>query len=162
MLASSQPAVRCCVSPIPNPIPIPSYAPRLSQSIASGIGIGVGFGLTKGWLGLRLLRSRLAGAVHRRCFLLEECAMPLRNSSTDEKPASYDAVGVVAAGRDANTLGDLGQWVTKTFAFNAAKPLLPLGYYANILPLTAELGLAISTDGVEIGRASCRERWESA
>ena len=75
--------------------------------------------------------------------------MPAGDRSTDAgKPVSYDDVGVVAAGRDENTLGDLGRWVTKTFAFNAAKPLLPLGYYANILPLTAELGLAISTDGV--------------
>lgn len=65
-----------------------------------------------------------------------------------EKPLTYDDVGVVAAGRDADTLGELGRWVTKTFAFNAARPLLPLGYYANVLPLTAELGLAISTDGV--------------
>lgn len=61
---------------------------------------------------------------------------------------TYDAVGVVVAGRDEQSLGALGQWVTKTFALNAAKPVLPLGYYANILPLTAELGLAISTDGV--------------
>ena len=61
---------------------------------------------------------------------------------------TYDDVGVVVAGRDEQTLGELGRWVTKTFALNAAKPLLPLGYYANILPLTAELGLAISTDGV--------------
>jgi phosphoribosylformylglycinamidine cyclo-ligase len=60
----------------------------------------------------------------------------------------YDDVGVVAAGRDEGTLGELGRWVTKTFGLNPAKPLLPLGYYANILPLTADLGLAISTDGV--------------
>jgi phosphoribosylformylglycinamidine cyclo-ligase len=64
------------------------------------------------------------------------------------KPITYDDVGVVAAGRDEHGLGELGRWVTKTFGFNPAKPLLPLGYYANILPLTAELGLAISTDGV--------------
>ena len=64
------------------------------------------------------------------------------------KPLTYGDVGVVAAGRDADTLGELGRWVTKTFGLNPAKPLLPLGYYANILPLTAELGLAISTDGV--------------
>jgi phosphoribosylformylglycinamidine cyclo-ligase len=63
-------------------------------------------------------------------------------------PTTYGSVGVVAAGRDQDTLGELGRWVTKTFALNAARPLLPLGYYANILPLTAELGLAISTDGV--------------
>jgi len=64
------------------------------------------------------------------------------------KSVSYGDVGVVAAGRDEDTLGDLGRWVTKTFGFNAAKPLLPLGYYANVLQLTPELGLAISTDGV--------------
>jgi phosphoribosylformylglycinamidine cyclo-ligase len=61
---------------------------------------------------------------------------------------TYGAVGVVVAGRDEQSLGALGQWVTKTFGLNPAKPLLPLGYYANVVPLTAELGLAISTDGV--------------
>jgi len=61
---------------------------------------------------------------------------------------TYDAVGVVVAGRDEQSLGALGQWVTKTFALNAAKPVLPLGYYANVVPVTADLGLAISTDGV--------------
>ena len=64
------------------------------------------------------------------------------------RSVGYGDVGVVAAGRDADTLGDLGRWVTKTFGLNAAKPLLPLGYYANVLQLTPELGLAISTDGV--------------
>lgn len=68
--------------------------------------------------------------------------------SQASKSLSYGDVGVVAAGRDEDTLGELGRWVTKTFALNAAKPVLPLGYYANVLPLTAELGLAISTDGV--------------
>jgi len=67
---------------------------------------------------------------------------------SDRTPLTYDDVGVVAAGRDEDTLGELGAWVKKTFALNPAKPVLPLGYYANVLPLTAELGLAISTDGV--------------
>ena len=67
---------------------------------------------------------------------------------TARAPTTYDAVGVVAAGRDEGTLGELGRWVTKTFALNPVRPVLPLGYYANILPLTPELGLAISTDGV--------------
>lgn len=70
------------------------------------------------------------------------------SSSSKGNPLNYDDVGVVPAGRDEGTLGELGRWVTKTFGLNPAKPLLPLGYYANILPLTAELGLAISTDGV--------------
>jgi len=73
---------------------------------------------------------------------------PRDDSPRFDAPRNYGDVGVVAAGRDVDTLGALGQWVSKTFAFNTAKPLLPLGYYANILPLTAELGLAISTDGV--------------
>jgi phosphoribosylformylglycinamidine cyclo-ligase len=64
------------------------------------------------------------------------------------KSLRYDDVGVVAAGRDEDTLGELGRWVTKTFGLNAAKPLLPLGYYANVVQLTPQLGLAISTDGV--------------
>jgi phosphoribosylformylglycinamidine cyclo-ligase len=67
---------------------------------------------------------------------------------TSPKPISYDDVGVVVAGRDEQTLGELGRWVAKTFALNAVKPVLPLGYYANVLPITADLGLAISTDGV--------------
>jgi phosphoribosylformylglycinamidine cyclo-ligase len=71
-----------------------------------------------------------------------------KHEASTGKPVTYDDVGVVAAGRDTDSLGDLGRWVTKTFGFNPARPLLPLGYYANILPLTAELGLAISTDGV--------------
>ena len=75
--------------------------------------------------------------------------MPRRDRSADTAtPATYGDVGVVAAGRDEDTLGDLGRWVTRTFGLNPVRPLLPLGYYANILPLTAELGLAISTDGV--------------
>lgn len=64
------------------------------------------------------------------------------------RAGSYGDAGVVAAGRDAETLGDLGRWVTKTFALNPVRPLLPLGYYANVLPLTAEIAVAISTDGV--------------
>jgi phosphoribosylformylglycinamidine cyclo-ligase len=75
--------------------------------------------------------------------------MPQRDRSAGTAtPATYGDVGVVAAGRDEGTLGDLGRWVTRTFGLNPVRPLLPLGYYANILPLTAELGLAISTDGV--------------
>jgi len=75
-------------------------------------------------------------------------AMPRRDHSAGTTPATYGDVGVVVAGRDEDTLGDLGRWVTRTFGLNSVRPLLPLGYYANVLPLTAELGLAISTDGV--------------
>src|SRR5262249_987215 len=42
----------------------------------------------------------------------------------------------------------LAQWVNATFAFNPARPMLPLGYYANVIPVAPELAVAISTDGV--------------
>jgi len=64
------------------------------------------------------------------------------------KPLTYRDVGVAVAGRDESSLGPLGQWIVKTFELNAARPQLPLGYYANVLPLSADLSLAISTDGV--------------
>ncbi len=65
-----------------------------------------------------------------------------------EKPStSYDAVGVSTLRVDGG-LGELAHWVHKTFAFNRARPELPLGYYANVLRLRADLGLAISTDSV--------------
>ncbi len=60
---------------------------------------------------------------------------------------TYKAAGVDAKGVESN-LQELGKWITGTFAFNPAKPLLPLGYFANVLSLSPDLGLAISTDGV--------------
>lgn len=60
---------------------------------------------------------------------------------------TYAATGVDTEGAEGG-LRALAQWVEATFAFNAAKPLLPLGYFANVLKISPELGLAISTDGV--------------
>lgn len=60
---------------------------------------------------------------------------------------TYDAVGV-DSGREEGSLRELAKWVNKTFKFSAAEPLLPLGYFANVLRLTPDIGLAISTDGV--------------
>lgn len=60
---------------------------------------------------------------------------------------SYAATGVDSEGVE-TSLRTLGQLVTETFSFNAAKPLLPLGYFANVLQISPEVGLAISTDGV--------------
>ncbi|MBI4515221.1 MAG: phosphoribosylformylglycinamidine cyclo-ligase [Deltaproteobacteria bacterium] len=59
----------------------------------------------------------------------------------------YDSVGVQTLQVEGG-LSDLAHWITRTFEFNAAKPQLPLGYFANVLRLTPDLGLAISTDGV--------------
>lgn len=60
---------------------------------------------------------------------------------------TYDAVGVDTEGVESG-LQRLATWINATFSFNAARPLLPLGYYANVLPLAPELAVAISTDGV--------------
>jgi phosphoribosylformylglycinamidine cyclo-ligase len=69
---------------------------------------------------------------------------------TDRKAASvstYGEAGVEALDVEGG-LGELASWITKTFEFHPVKPLLPLGYYANVLPLSPEIGLAISTDSV--------------
>jgi len=63
------------------------------------------------------------------------------------QPLTYDAVGVNTQ-QEEGSLRELGKWVTKTFHFNDASPLLPLGYFANVLTLSRDLALAISTDGV--------------
>src|SRR5947209_11307857 len=72
-------------------------------------------------------------------------------NSSDRGPANqpldYAAVGVNTAGEEAG-LRQLGAWISRTFDYNRAKPLLPLGFFANVLHLSADLGLAISTDGV--------------
>jgi phosphoribosylformylglycinamidine cyclo-ligase len=60
---------------------------------------------------------------------------------------SYATTGVDSEGVE-SSLQTLGKLVTETFSYNAAKPLLPLGYFANVLQISPELGLAISTDGV--------------
>lgn len=62
-------------------------------------------------------------------------------------PLTYAAAGVDTE-RAEGSLRALAGWIEATFAFNSIRPLLPLGYFANVLPLTPELGLAISTDGV--------------
>jgi phosphoribosylformylglycinamidine cyclo-ligase len=60
---------------------------------------------------------------------------------------SYESLGVDAQGVD-ETLRGLGGLIQETFSFNEYPPLLPLGYFANVVRLSVDLGLAISTDGV--------------
>ena len=60
---------------------------------------------------------------------------------------TYDAVGVDTEGVESG-LQRLATWVNATFAFNPSRPMLPLGFYANVLPVAADLAVAISTDGV--------------
>ena len=69
------------------------------------------------------------------------------NSAMPQSGLTYKAAGVDAEGADEGVRA-LAKWIHATFAFNPARPLLPLGYYANVLPVTPEMAIAISTDGV--------------
>src|SRR5262249_2047927 len=62
----------------------------------------------------------------------------------------YKTAGVDADKKEGSLLRLL-DYVNRTFAFNACKPLLPIGYYANVIDLTPAgfpVGIAFSTDGV--------------
>ena len=57
----------------------------------------------------------------------------------------------VDAGKKEGSLHRLLDHVTRTFDFNVCRPLLPIGYYANVIdlrPAGFPLGIAFSTDGV--------------
>lgn len=57
-----------------------------------------------------------------------------------------DAVGVRSIG---GALGALLRWIRPTFDYaGAARPVLDIGYFANVVPVGVNLGIAISTDGV--------------
>ncbi len=62
--------------------------------------------------------------------------------------SSGETAGVVSAGKP--PLSGLLSWVNRTLAFrpDVGQPLLGMGYYANVLRIADNLGLAISTDGV--------------
>lgn len=64
-------------------------------------------------------------------------------------PRTYAEVGVQSLGEGSALTGLLAS-VKRTFSLprSLGKPLLPLGYFANVLDLGQGLGLAISTDGV--------------
>src|SRR5256886_14674083 len=56
------------------------------------------------------------------------------------------AVGVVGAGP---ALASVLRWVRPTFALAGdARPALDIGYFANVIPVAPNLGIAIGTDGV--------------
>lgn len=62
----------------------------------------------------------------------------------------YKSAGV-DAGKKEGSLNRLLDYVTRTFTLNPCKPLLPIGYYANVIDLTPigfPVGIAFSTDGV--------------
>jgi phosphoribosylformylglycinamidine cyclo-ligase len=62
----------------------------------------------------------------------------------------YSSAGVDAAKKESGLKGLL-EYVNRTFSLNPCKPLLPIGYYANVIDLTPagfNIGIAFSTDGV--------------
>jgi phosphoribosylformylglycinamidine cyclo-ligase len=67
-------------------------------------------------------------------------------SPVDVTRLTEDAVGVRSVG---SGLGALLRWIRPTFEHAAgARPVLDIGYFANVVPVSETLGVAISTDGV--------------
>jgi phosphoribosylformylglycinamidine cyclo-ligase len=62
----------------------------------------------------------------------------------------YRSAGV-DAGKKEGSLKTLLEYVNRTFGLNECKPMLPIGFYANVIDLTPAgfpVGVALSTDGV--------------
>jgi phosphoribosylformylglycinamidine cyclo-ligase len=73
-----------------------------------------------------------------------------RNPGThDSKPASYTSAGVDTE-REEHVLSKLITAASQTFAFvrDVGKPVLPIGFFANVIDIGHGMGLALSTDGV--------------
>ncbi len=62
--------------------------------------------------------------------------------------ATYKATGVDTAKEELG-MQKVAEWVHQTFSFCPSAPVkLPIGYFANVLQITPDIGIAISTDGV--------------
>ena len=61
--------------------------------------------------------------------------------------STYSSTGVNTIKEEA-ALAGLLRWVGQTVAFGRCKPVLDFGYFATVLDLGNNLGLALSTDGV--------------
>ena len=64
--------------------------------------------------------------------------------------SDYKSAGVDADKKE-GSLNRLLEYVNKTFSLNPCKPLLPVGFYANVIdlrPIGIPIGIAFSTDGV--------------
>src|SRR5262249_10795840 len=80
---------------------------------------------------------------------------------TRARSLTEDAVGVrpVSSG-----LGALLRWIRPTFEYApGARPALDIGYFANVVPVAPNLGIAISTDGVgtKLLIAQAAERYDT-
>src|SRR5271155_3190965 len=97
---------------------------------------------------VRRTTSGSAGSVPTANSSDSASQMSKENRSGFVRHLTYEAVGVRNAALEEGDLRELGAWVNKTFHLNRVEPELPLGYFANVLKLSPDLGLAISTDGV--------------
>ena len=62
-------------------------------------------------------------------------------SDPAQEGLTYKGAGVDTLGADEG-IRTLATWINATFGFNPSRPLLPLGYYANVLPVSADLAIA--------------------
>lgn len=81
-------------------------------------------------------------SVRRTCTVMTRPEDPGSSRGVSYREAGVDVESAHAA------LRGLGRWIHRTFEFHSCRPLLPLGYFANVVPVSPDLGIALSTDGV--------------
>jgi len=81
--------------------------------------------------------------------MIKSNVMEARKTDGQENTkATYKATGVDTAEEEVG-MQKVAEWVHQTFSFCPSAPVkLPIGYFANVLQITPEIGIAISTDGV--------------
>ncbi len=81
--------------------------------------------------------------------MIKSNVMEVRKANRQKKSkATYKATGVDTAKEELG-MQKVAEWVRQTFSFCPSAPVkLPIGYFANVLQITTEIGIAISTDGV--------------
>jgi len=71
-----------------------------------------------------------------------------KTNRQENTKATYKATGVDTAKEELG-MQKVAEWAHQTFSFCPSAPVkLPIGYFANVLQITPEIGIAISTDGV--------------
>ncbi len=75
--------------------------------------------------------------------------MEMRKTNRQRRTkATYKNTGVDTAKEELG-MKKVAEWVQQTFSFCASASVkLPIGYFANVLQITPDIGIAISTDGV--------------
>ena len=67
--------------------------------------------------------------------------------STQKSGLTYKSSGV-DIDREKEGIGSIVEWVKKTLLYSTSKTMLDFGYFANVIDIGHDVGLAISTDGV--------------